>query len=247
MKKPKVSCIYCIENTTNNKKYIGQALDLDERYKEHTYELRSGTHFNKELQNEIVEFGPRNFEFYVLEYCKEDELDKKEIYWISYYDTFRNRTNGYNLTGGGSGKGKEKIEKQKRNKYETARDIIKHYPVGNSKDRKSFRRTLIISERFGLIGIKDINEFRYHMSEYLIEEFENNFSIFPRYEKPADWCYDDGDSDEYLYYCPDIFQINNLFGRMGIDLEIVEEENYFENELYSSWVFVPFYRNSEWK
>ena len=41
-----------------------------------------------------------NFEFTILERCKENELNDREIYWVAHYDAYYN---GYNQTKGGDG------------------------------------------------------------------------------------------------------------------------------------------------
>ena len=42
--------IYCIENLINNKKYIGQSVDIINRWRHHKNELNSKVHFNDYLQ-----------------------------------------------------------------------------------------------------------------------------------------------------------------------------------------------------
>jgi group I intron endonuclease len=97
----KKSGIYCIENLINNKKYIGQSVDIENRWRHHKSELNSNTHFNDYLQKSWNKYGKNNFHFYVLEYCDTDQLDKLEVYYIDIYETL-NRDKGYNLTSGGT-------------------------------------------------------------------------------------------------------------------------------------------------
>lgn len=100
--------IYCIENKINGKKYIGQSIDISRRWTEH----RQKSRFDKGtiLYNSFKKYGVENFNFYIIEECKEEELNNREIYWISYYDTFKH---GYNMTLGGAGIAVgEKIEAQ---------------------------------------------------------------------------------------------------------------------------------------
>ena len=42
--------IYMIQNTTNGKIYIGQAIDIEKRWKNHIWELDNNRHTNKHLQ-----------------------------------------------------------------------------------------------------------------------------------------------------------------------------------------------------
>jgi hypothetical protein len=46
-------------------------------------------------------YGSTHFYIELIEECPLEELAKKEIYWIGYYDTYHN---GYNATLGGDGK-----------------------------------------------------------------------------------------------------------------------------------------------
>lgn len=43
--------IYCIENTINNKKYIGQATDIQKKFSVHIKKLTNNNHINKHLQS----------------------------------------------------------------------------------------------------------------------------------------------------------------------------------------------------
>lgn len=86
--------IYKITNKINNKSYIGQSVNIETRWLKH----KNDSH-NIELKNDIQKLGLQNFTFEVLEECNTNDLDSREKYWISYYDTHQN---GYNKTAGGS-------------------------------------------------------------------------------------------------------------------------------------------------
>lgn len=88
--------IYKITNKINGKSYIGQSIHIEERWKEHLYRNSSHTSL---IKLALQKYGANNFTFEVIEECNQEELDKKEIYWIKYFDTYNN---GYNLTLGGS-------------------------------------------------------------------------------------------------------------------------------------------------
>lgn len=92
--------IYCIENIINNKKYIGQSIHISRRWSEHKYELKNNIHENDYLQKAWNKYGSDNFIFSIIELCDINELDNKECYYISLYNTF-DRNYGYNLISGG--------------------------------------------------------------------------------------------------------------------------------------------------
>ena len=95
------SGIYCIENLVNLKKYIGQSVDIVNRWRHHKNELNNNVHFNDYLQKSWNKYGADNFRFYVLEFCDVIKLDDLEVYYIELYETL-NRDKGYNLTSGGT-------------------------------------------------------------------------------------------------------------------------------------------------
>lgn len=92
--------IYKITNLINGHQYIGQSINIGRRWKEHRCTAASGLYNEYPLYRAILKYGIENFEFSVIEECSKEELNEKERYWISYYDSYNN---GYNQTTGGDG------------------------------------------------------------------------------------------------------------------------------------------------
>ena len=95
-----VGYIYKIINKINNKVYIGQTTrTIDIRWKQH---LNNINHVDTHLYRAMKNYGPENFSIEKIE--ETENLDEREIYWIQYYDSFNN---GYNMTLGGKGFGRQ--------------------------------------------------------------------------------------------------------------------------------------------
>ena len=87
--------IYKITNTQNNKSYIGRKRIYENEY----YDLHNYFGSGRHIKNAIKKYGIENFKKEYLDIANSDEeLDKKEIYYIEKYNTFKE---GYNQTIGG--------------------------------------------------------------------------------------------------------------------------------------------------
>lgn len=93
--------IYEIKNLIDNKRYIGQSVNIYKRWKSHRCELNNNDHKNSYLQNAWNKYGEKNFKFSILNTCNQEDLDSKEIYYITLHNT-TNEDLGYNLTSGGN-------------------------------------------------------------------------------------------------------------------------------------------------
>ena len=86
--------IYKIENRINHKAYIGQSVRVERRFTEHRIDEKSL------IGKAIKKYGKENFSYTIIEECGVEELDEKEIFYISLFNTLS--PNGYNITSGGS-------------------------------------------------------------------------------------------------------------------------------------------------
>lgn len=104
--------VYKITNNVNGKVYIGQSINIKNRWKDHVYALNRGDSNCTLLQRAWNKYKQNSFSFEILELCLENELDNVEIKYINLYDAINN---GYNIEPGGnenkhlSGKTKQKI------------------------------------------------------------------------------------------------------------------------------------------
>lgn len=94
--------IYKIQNKITNKIYIGQSVSIKDRWRNHLYFAywndEKNHSYNYPLYRDIRELGKENFSFSLIEECDSSLLNEREIYWISFYDSYNN---GYNQTSGG--------------------------------------------------------------------------------------------------------------------------------------------------
>lgn len=87
--------IYQILNLVNNKRYIGSAINIERRFKEHLKGLRGNIHYNTHLQRAWNKYGETSFKLEVLVYCKKEELLDREQKKIDHYKT--SKGNIYNI------------------------------------------------------------------------------------------------------------------------------------------------------
>lgn len=92
--------IYIIKNTINDKVYVGQTkVSLKLRFQNHLSAARRG--FDYVLGKAIRKYGEDKFYIELLEECLAEELNDREIYWISFFNSTNNKC-GYNISTGGN-------------------------------------------------------------------------------------------------------------------------------------------------
>jgi hypothetical protein len=101
--KPMKKFIYKLIFPNTNKVYIGQSLNPELRFRRHLQKLRDNIHHSKKLQADYPICGIPELVI-IDEADTREEADKKEIYWINYYNSY---LEGYNGTPGGGVSGIE--------------------------------------------------------------------------------------------------------------------------------------------
>ena len=190
------SYIYLITNLINNHKYIGQTINLKQRWKQHC----NKAHNSMTIDKAINKYGKENFSLSVLEICNIDDANEREIYWIAKYNTFYN-TEDYNCHIGGQmqyGENNPMYNKKgedcptskvtyeigltiyndmKSNNKQTIYDLSKRYNLS----------TPIISEickgiHWSTLGLKDLIKDTYKTKNKLKLTNEQYLNIYQLYE-----------------------------------------------------------------
>lgn len=81
--------IYQIKEKKTGRVYIGQAMNIGERWAEHVKAglgIGSTAYQTNKFYKAMYENGPESFTFTVIEFCTKEELNEKEKYWISFYN-----------------------------------------------------------------------------------------------------------------------------------------------------------------
>lgn len=90
--------IYQIKNIVNQKCYIGQSVDWEDRWRQHQRQLQNHKHENPYLQYAWDKYGEDAFQCTPIDYT--EDYNAMEKYYISYFDSLYNKC-GYNILPGG--------------------------------------------------------------------------------------------------------------------------------------------------
>ena len=87
--------IYKITNIENQMCYVGQAVNLADRFKQHIKRgIGAETPTRNKLYPAMLEYGVENFTFEIVEECERSKLNEREDYWQEY---FHARDYGYSI------------------------------------------------------------------------------------------------------------------------------------------------------
>lgn len=116
--------IYRIVNDVNDKVYIGQTVrTLKARFDRHCSSAKWAEN-SMAIKAAILKYGKEHFRIELIEECEREFLDEREVYWISFYDSYKH---GYNRTKGGQSVGyKGKLTEENK------QEVIEMYKNGIS-------------------------------------------------------------------------------------------------------------------
>ena len=128
----KVSGIYKILNTNNNKSYIGSTINLYTRCNGHKSKLNRGIHHSPYLQNAYNKHSKQGFIFIILEECKPENLIIREQYYLDSLLPM------YNICSfAGNSLGVKDTEETKKKKRQAALNLNLKPPIPPKKPVKA--------------------------------------------------------------------------------------------------------------
>lgn len=152
--------IYLISNDLNSKLYVGQTIQsIERRFINHCCNS-SDRGQNMYIKRAILKYGKEHFKIELIEECSIEWLDRREIFWIDYFDSFNN---GYNLTAGGNN--------TSRNFPKSLEDNInledfKSFIIDNFPTAKQVEKKFKISHSSVYNLIKRLNDDRLKLNSY---------------------------------------------------------------------------------
>lgn len=169
------SGIYQIENEVNGKRYVGSAVDVRRRWRDHRSLLRHGRHNNPHLQAAFKKYGEVSFAFSVLEQAEPEKLIGREQW---YLDTVRPE---YNISLAARSPMLGRLHTaETRRKMSKAQ---KGHPV--SEETLRHMSEVLSGERNGFYGKHHSEETRRRMSEAVRGERNPNYGKHPSVETRA--------------------------------------------------------------
>lgn len=129
--------VYKVVNEENGKVYIGKTKKtLEDRWKRHLYLAEKGV--NRHFYDAINHYGKEKFSIELLEECNtEDELDRREKYWIDQFNSI-SREKGYNMTEGGEGG--DTFSCQSEEKKEEIREKLSKLHSERDRDEETYKK-----------------------------------------------------------------------------------------------------------
>ena len=141
--------IYKITNIQNNKVYIGQSIrPINQRLQRHINDALNNildTHFARAIKK----YGKENFVIEEIDTANtQEELNKKEQYWIKYYDSV---INGYNETDAISKCGGNTYQSKTEEEMKIIKDKIRQTKIGSKNPMaKKIKRINILTNEIDI-------------------------------------------------------------------------------------------------
>lgn len=154
--------IYKIENKVNRKAYIGKTdyFDINRRWNEHKRAVNREDCKNRPLYRAMRKYGIENFEFSIIE--ETENTVEREIFWIDFYDTYKN---GYNSTLGGDGRAYVSVDIDALIEYYSSHTFIEaseHFNISPKTLRNIMKQNeieIISSEAVQKSKVPSVNQY----------------------------------------------------------------------------------------
>lgn len=172
--------IYKLVNNKNNKVYIGQSIDIENRFKDHIYGLKTKNHHAFKLQDFYNKYSKqKSFEltYEVLEIVENKKhLNSREQKYIKMYDSCNNGFNSVGMDGNETQTKKKAQQNKKLDKINRDKDKFSNY-IQNYRD--------------SIIQIRNDynNTFLYRVNkaiEYFLKNFNPNLYVVTIYQCRGD-------------------------------------------------------------
>ena len=175
-----ISGIYGIIHISSKKIYVGSALNIKKRWREHRHYLRLNKHINRYLQNAWNKHGENSFEFVILEKIKKsNSLIKREQCWLDDIRPYE-RKNGYNIAaiaGSQLGYKHTKATKEKLSKIHSGRNLTPEHGKAISNALKGRIHTdkakLLLSESHANLSKRQTFKLLNDFTEFLSNSRHN--------------------------------------------------------------------------
>ena len=115
------SGIYKIENMVTGECYVGSAVNMNGRKRQHLHHLRQGKHHSPYLQRSYNKHGEEAFVFSILEECAREVLTERETYWIR---KLKPKYNGNTVTATRLGMTTSELTKEKLREYNLRPEVV---------------------------------------------------------------------------------------------------------------------------
>ena len=196
----KTGIIYGYTNLESGKMYIGKTLHPKQRWKDHRYGKYKND-WHKDYKN-----NPDKYEYSVIEYdVPEDKLNEREIFWISFFDSYNN---GYNLTPGGDGmpKGYKHTDEWKHN--QSIKMSGKNNPFyGKHHSEETKQKISIKNSNPPLERRKKISDHHADVSGKNNPMYGKRGELSPMYGRK--W-FNNGEISKFCFECPEGFTEGRL-------------------------------------
>ena len=202
------SGIYLIKNIINNKVYIGSAINIDKRWKEHIYSLKKSKHHSEHLQYAWDKYGELNFKFEILEEVSNLlHLISYEQVYLDYYKSYEEER-GYNICiVAGSQYGLKRTEQTKQRMREAnigkkaseeAKQKMREAGIGrkHSEETKQKLKELHVGKKFSEETKQKLSEA--HIGKKLSEETKQKMSEAKRNRKDTKYYSFNKEKKKYL-------------------------------------------------